>query len=96
MKIDYEFHDAVAVASKNPLFPIVLRSIADVLMHVRLLGVRLPDYQAKSLHHHRNIYQALRVAAPGKARKAMESHLREAEKTMRRALSEQVGRSGPG
>jgi GntR family transcriptional repressor for pyruvate dehydrogenase complex len=95
-KIDYEFHDAVAVASKNPLFPIVLRSIADVLMHARLLGVRLPDYQAKALHHHRNIYQALRVASPVKARKAMENHLREAEQTMHRALSEEAGQASPG
>ena len=60
-KIDYEFHDRVAIASKNPLFPIVLRSISEVLMRARLLGVRLPDYQAKALHHHRNVYEAIRA-----------------------------------
>jgi len=86
-KIDYEFHDAVAIASKNPLFPIVLRSISEVLMRARLLGVRLPDYQAKALHHHRNVYKAIRARSPEKARAAMADHLREAEQTMRRVLS---------
>lgn len=86
-KIDYEFHDAVAVASKNPLFPIVLRSISEVLMRARLLGVRLPDYQAKSLHHHRNVYEAIRAGSSEKARAAMADHLREAEQTMRRVLA---------
>jgi GntR family transcriptional regulator, transcriptional repressor for pyruvate dehydrogenase complex len=86
-KIDYEFHDAVAIASKNPLFPIVLRSISEVLMRARLLGVRLPDYQAKALHHHRNVYEAIRARSPEKARTAMADHLREAEQTMRRVLS---------
>jgi GntR family transcriptional repressor for pyruvate dehydrogenase complex len=86
-KIDYEFHDAVAVASKNPLFPIVLRSISEVLMRARLLGVRLPDYQAKALHHHRNVFEAIRAGSPEKARAAMADHLREAEQTMRRVLA---------
>jgi len=86
-KIDYEFHDRVAIASKNPLFPIVLRSISEVLMRARLLGVRLPDYQAKALHHHRNVYEAVRAQAPEKARTAMADHLREAEQTMRRVLA---------
>jgi GntR family transcriptional regulator, transcriptional repressor for pyruvate dehydrogenase complex len=86
-KFDYQFHDAVAVASRNPLFPIVLRSISEVLMRGRLMGVRLPDYQAKALHHHRNVYEAIRARSSEKARLAMADHLREAEQTMRRALA---------
>jgi GntR family transcriptional repressor for pyruvate dehydrogenase complex len=86
-KIDYEFHDRVAVASKNPLFPIVLRSISEVLMRGRLMGVRLPDYQSKALHHHRNVFEAIKAGSSEKARLAMADHLREAEETMRRALA---------
>jgi DNA-binding FadR family transcriptional regulator len=86
-RIDYEFHDRVAVASKNPLFPIVLRSISEVLMRGRLMGVRLPDYQSKALHHHRNVFEAIRTGSSEKARLAMADHLREAEETMRRALA---------
>jgi GntR family transcriptional repressor for pyruvate dehydrogenase complex len=92
VKIDYEFHDAVAIASKNPLFPIVLRSISEVLMHVRLLGVRLPDYQSKALSHHRNIFEAIKAGSARMARVAMESHLQEAEETMRRALAAETPR----
>jgi GntR family transcriptional repressor for pyruvate dehydrogenase complex len=86
-RIDYDFHDVVAVASRNPLFPIVLRSISDVLMRGRLMGVRLPDYQTKALYHHRNVYEALKAGSVRKARAAMEAHLREAEQTMRQALA---------
>jgi DNA-binding FadR family transcriptional regulator len=86
-KIDYEFHDRVAIASKNPLFPIVLRSISEVLMRGRLMGVRLPDYQVKALHHHRNVCEAIRAGSSEKARAAMADHLREAEQTMRRVLA---------
>jgi GntR family transcriptional repressor for pyruvate dehydrogenase complex len=86
-KIDYEFHDRVAIASKNPLFQIVLRSISEVLMRGRLMGVRLPDYQVKALHHHRNVYEAIRAGSSEKARAAMADHLREAEQTMRRVLA---------
>jgi GntR family transcriptional repressor for pyruvate dehydrogenase complex len=86
-KMDYEFHDHVAIASQNPLFPIVLRSISEVLMRGRLMGVRLPDYQAKALHHHRNVYEAIRAGSAEGARAAMADHLREAEQTMRRVLA---------
>jgi len=92
-KMDYEFHDRVAIASKNPLFPIVLRSISEVLMRGRLMGVRLPDYQAKALHHHRNVYEALRAGSREKARAAMAGHLREAEQTMRRVLAGETAES---
>jgi GntR family transcriptional repressor for pyruvate dehydrogenase complex len=94
-KIDYEFHDRVAIASKNPLFPIVLRSISEVLMRARLLGVRLPDYQAKALHHHRNVYEAIRARSSEKARAAMAGHLREAEQTMRRVLAGEAAEPDP-
>lgn len=93
-RFDYEFHDAVAVASKNPLFPIVLRSISDVLMRGRLMGVRLPDYQTKALHHHRKVYEAIRAGSSAKARLAMADHLREAEQTMRRALAGEAAEPG--
>jgi len=93
-KIDYEFHDAVAIASKNPLFPIVLRSISEVLMRARLLGVRLRDYQAKALHHHRNVYEAIRAGSSEEARAAMAGHLREAEQTMRRVLTGEAAEPG--
>jgi len=93
-KMDYEFHDHVAIASQNPLIPIVLRSISEVLMRGRLMGVRLPDYQAKALHHHRNVYETIRAGSAEGARAAMAEHLREAEQTMRRVLAGEAAQPG--
>jgi len=87
---DVAFHGAVAVASKNPLFPLMLRSIAEVLMRARLLAVRLPETPRKALFHHRRVFKALEQASVRGARLAMEAHLREAEQTLRRALARDV------
>jgi hypothetical protein len=54
------------------------------------MGVRLPDYQVKALHHHRNVYEAIRAGSSEKAQAAMADHLREAEQTMRRVLAGEV------
>jgi GntR family transcriptional regulator, transcriptional repressor for pyruvate dehydrogenase complex len=89
-EVDYQFHDVVAVASHNPLFPIVLRSISDALMRVRLLAMRLPDFRSKSVYHHRSICTAIRSRSVRRARAAMEAHLREAEHTMSEALALQA------
>lgn len=94
---DVAFHDTIARASKNPLFPIVLRSISDVLMNVRLEAIRLPETPANALFHHKKIYQQLEKGSSAGARAAMEAHLREAEQTLLRALSTQAvdGKSKP-
>ncbi len=85
---DVEFHRAIALASKNPLFPIVLRSIADVMMRARLVAARLPETPRKALFHHRRIYRALEHGSVSGAREAMAAHLLEAEDTLGRALRE--------
>jgi GntR family transcriptional repressor for pyruvate dehydrogenase complex len=95
-RADVDFHMAVAVAGKNPLFPIVLRSISDALMSGRLLAARLPATPGKALHHHRRIFAQLKKGSTSGARAAMERHLREAEQTMRLALARQAtGRGRP-
>ncbi len=93
-KADVDFHDAIAVASQNPLFPIVLRSIAEVLVHARLLAIRLPETPRKALFHHRRIFKALERGTVRGARQAMAAHLREAEQTLRRALTHQSAPRG--
>ena len=93
-RADVEFHNAIAIASRNPLFPIVLRSIAEVLMRVRLLAVRLLETPRKALYHHRRIFEALKKGSVRGAKLAMENHLREAEETMRRALAKQAAQGG--
>lgn len=87
-RVDVGFHNALALASKNPLFPIVLRSITDILMYVRLLAIRLPETPRNALLHHTRIFEAVEKGDPAEARIAMGNHLRESEETIRRALTQ--------
>jgi hypothetical protein len=77
----------VAVASKNPLFLLVLRSLAEVLMRARMLAARLPETPRNALYHHRRLFAAIEKRSVCGSRSAMEEHLREAETTLQRALA---------
>jgi GntR family transcriptional repressor for pyruvate dehydrogenase complex len=82
---DVAFHAAIAAATHNPLYPVLLGSIADLLMEVRLTGVRLPDTPKKAYTHHHAIFERIRVRDRVGARKAMQDHLRESEETFQKA-----------
>lgn len=82
---DVAFHGAIASATHNPLYPVLLGSIADLLMEVRLTGVRLADTPAKAFQHHQAIYERIKARDRQGARKAMQEHLRESEDTFQRA-----------
>lgn len=89
---DVAFHAAIAAATHNPLYPMLLGSIADMLMEVRLTGVNLPDTPKKAYHHHQMIFE--RIAARDRlgARKAMQDHLRESEETFQKARFTRLSR----
>lgn len=82
---DVAFHAAIATATHNPLYPVLLGSIADMLIEVRRTGIRLPDTPAKAYQHHQNIFTAIKARDRVGARKAMQSHLRESEETFQKA-----------
>jgi GntR family transcriptional regulator, transcriptional repressor for pyruvate dehydrogenase complex len=82
---DVAFHSAVAVATHNPLYPVLLGSIADMLIEVRRTGVRLADTPQKAYEHHQAIYDRIRAQDRLGARKAMQDHLRESEQTFQKA-----------
>jgi len=82
---DVAFHHAIAVATRNPLYPVLLGSIADMLMEVRLTGAGLPDTPERALAYHQAIYDRIQAADRAGARKAMQDHLRESEETFKRA-----------
>lgn len=82
---DVGFHHAIAVATRNPLYPVLLGSIADMLMEVRLTGAGLPDTPVRALVFHQAIYDRIHAADRTGARKAMQDHLRESEETFKRA-----------
>lgn len=82
---DVAFHAAIAAATHNPLYSVLLSSIADMLIEVRRTGVQLPDTPQKAYAHHITIFE--RIAAQDRvgARKAMLDHLRESEETFQKA-----------
>jgi GntR family transcriptional repressor for pyruvate dehydrogenase complex len=82
---DVAFHAAIAAATHNPLYPVLLGSIADMLIEVRRTGIRLPDTPARALKHHRAVFEQIQDADRAGARKAMQDHLRESEETFQRA-----------
>lgn len=84
-RADVNFHAAIAHATHNPLYPVLLGSIADMLMAVRLLATRLPSTRKNALNHHTRIFEQLSAGSIVGARAAMQAHLAEAEDTYQRA-----------
>jgi GntR family transcriptional repressor for pyruvate dehydrogenase complex len=82
---DVAFHDALARATHNPLYGVLLSSIVDMLLEVRLTGVGLPDTPQKAYQHHQAIYRCIQAGDRAGARKAMQEHLRESEETFLKA-----------
>ncbi len=96
---DVAFHAAIAAATHNPLYPLLLGSIADMLVEVRRTGATLPDTPQKAYRHHAAIHERISAGDRSGARQAMQEHLRESEETFQRAriaraLSSLKGRPG--
>jgi GntR family transcriptional regulator, transcriptional repressor for pyruvate dehydrogenase complex len=82
---DLAFHTAIATATHNPLYPVLLNSIADMLMEVRLQAIRLAETPRVAQHYHRVILENIQRSDVAGARRAMEQHLYESESTFQRA-----------
>ncbi len=81
---DVCFHRALAVATQNPLFVLLLDAIADVLMEVRRSGTRLRGSVESGQRHHTAIFEEVRNQNEIGARAAMVAHLVESEEIQRR------------
>ena len=82
---DVAYHAAIATATHNPLYPILLSSITDLLMEVRLTGIALAGTAARAHRYHIPIYERIKAEDRLGARKAMTDHLRESETTFQKA-----------
>jgi GntR family transcriptional repressor for pyruvate dehydrogenase complex len=91
---DVNFHAALARATHNELFSLLLDSIADIMFTVRQLGFSVPGMPDRTLRYHQAIFEQVKAGNPGQARQAMTEHLVEAEETMRRALTHQAASTG--
>lgn len=84
---DVAFHAALAEATHNDLFSILLGSIADILFKVRELGNRLPGAPDHALAYHQRIFEEVRAGNPEGARQTMLAHLIDSEVIFGQALT---------
>jgi len=74
---DVLFHQAIAAASGNPLLPMLLKSMHELLLRVRLEVLILkPDIVSRALADHLKIAMAIRDGDSEGAKRAMERHIR--------------------
>jgi GntR family transcriptional repressor for pyruvate dehydrogenase complex len=86
IKSDVEFHAALARATHNELFVIVLDSLVEIMIEVRLLTLRVPGIARLALHYHERILEAVRAGDPESARAVMDEHMDQATEKLRESV----------
>ena len=81
--LDVAFHTALAAATHNELFVLLMDSLGGVLLPLRRLGYSTPGNPGRALRYHRSILDAVAQRSRSAARDAMRAHLTEAEDTLR-------------
>jgi GntR family transcriptional regulator, transcriptional repressor for pyruvate dehydrogenase complex len=76
---DVNFHAALAQATHNELFVVVLDSIADVMHSVRQISFLVPDAPLHAVRYHRMIFEYVRAGDVQGARQAMFEHLADSQ-----------------
>jgi GntR family transcriptional repressor for pyruvate dehydrogenase complex len=74
-ELDFEFHDAIAHAGGNPLFPRFLSVIREALKKQQRLIANDPQLREISLGYHREICEAIVSHRPEEAMSKMSEHL---------------------
>jgi GntR family transcriptional repressor for pyruvate dehydrogenase complex len=86
-QIDVAFHAALARATQNELFGILLNSIVDVLLQIRRQTVAEPGTAEQALWHHQRILDCVKQRDPAGAQQAMRAHLEHVHGILKRVLS---------
>ena len=87
---DVAFHASLALATHNELFGVLLESIANVMVEVRVVGLRVPGTPGRALAFHRDIFACVERRDAAGARAAMDRHMDEAIATMTAALEREA------
>jgi GntR family transcriptional repressor for pyruvate dehydrogenase complex len=91
VETDVAFHAALAAATHNALFSVLLESIMHVMIEVRIVGLRVPGTPARALAYHRDVFRCVQQGDRVGAREAMNRHMDEAATTMAEALKLEQG-----
>jgi DNA-binding FadR family transcriptional regulator len=75
VRLDLEFHNTLAIAAHNPIYPIVLTSVSDLLIESRRRAAMDERERAGGPTDHRWILEAVRSHEPEVARARMAEHI---------------------
>ncbi|HEX3874686.1 MAG TPA: FadR/GntR family transcriptional regulator [Solirubrobacteraceae bacterium] len=91
--VDTEFHRAIATATDNAFFEILIDSIREVLLTVQLPTLSDAAIVREVQQAHERIIDRIAAGDPDGARQAMRDHLAESERGMRSVLRSDPGRA---
>ncbi len=81
---DVAFHRRIAESTHNELYVVLLDSIEDPLLDIRLATLRLGDRLPDAVTGHRQVLDAIEAGDPDAARAAMTRHLKDSERALAR------------
>ncbi|MFZ0544475.1 MAG: FadR/GntR family transcriptional regulator [Candidatus Promineifilaceae bacterium] len=85
---DVEFHAALARATQNPLFSILLSSISEIMLEVRRLGFTLSGAPERILDEHARILECVKACDADGARQTMSDHLASGQALVRQGIEQ--------
>jgi GntR family transcriptional regulator, transcriptional repressor for pyruvate dehydrogenase complex len=83
---DNHFHIALAEASNNSVYLLLINSVVDLLQENRRLAISVPGAAKRANGFHRRILEAVRAREPKKAFAAMEGHMEQMARDVRTAM----------
>ena len=92
---DVDFHTALAAATHNEMFEVMLNSISNVMMEMRRIAFVVPGTPERGIAYHQAVFEQVKNGDAEGARQAMRAHLVEAEETMRQATALMAEHASP-
>ncbi len=86
---DVEFHTALARATQNPMFGILLSSISEIMLEVRRLGFTLTGAPEQIFEEHARILDRVKAGDAVGARQTMSDHLKSGQALVREGIRQQ-------
>ena len=90
IEADKQFHVALAEATKNNIFTILLNSIVDLLQEARRLAISTPGAGERSSRYHRQILEAVKKRDAEEAINAMSEHMQQTERDTNASLRTRI------
>lgn len=95
-EVDISFHQSIAIASGNPILPLLLKSMHELLLRGRLEVLILkPDIATRALTDHKKIATAISLGDAEDAEKAMRRHIRLRGKELLEEKKSSKGKAKP-